>query len=77
MPTTRPVNTSSLARATPISGASRAGPTGTPSREPAQASLRLSPPTRRSLPATSSAPAPTQLPTQTQTTGAGNASSAA
>ncbi len=66
MPMTRPVKISSLARETPTSGASRAGPTGTPRREPAQASFRLSPPTRRSLPATSSAPAPTQFPTQTR-----------
>ena len=76
-PTTRPVKTRSLARDTPISGASRAGPTGTPSRAPAQASLRLSPPTRRSQPAAISAPAPTQLPTQTAIVGAGNASIAA
>ena len=64
-----------MARATPTSCESRAGPTGTPSRAPAHASLRLSPPTRRSAPATSSAPAPTQLPTATTTIGTGNSSS--
>ena len=57
--------------------AGRAGPgrPGTPSRAPAQASRRLSPPTRRSAPATISAPAPTQLPTATATIGTGNSSS--
>ena len=73
----RPVKMSSFARATPTSGVSRAGPTGTPRRAPAQASLRLSPAIRRSQPATISAPPPTQLPTQTAIVGFGNASSAA
>ena len=36
-PIVRPVSTRSLAAATPINGPSRAGPTGTPSRAPAQA----------------------------------------
>src|SRR5581483_4634551 len=46
-------------------------------RQPGRASLRLSPPTRRSAPEAISAPAPTQLPTQTAITGTGKASIAA